>query len=138
MRRCSIKPYTHAKSSAAKWGGVPEDYLPIHQLMDSSKAALPDHRHRALTHNSWFVGVVLEQVFGVNLTNSEGHKVSVREIGEQHCLEDFGGIIPTAQDYLMAMDYQKWMGGKGLPPSQDRIKQTERKTVIDIRKLLTE
>ncbi len=28
------KPYIHALSSAKKFGGKPEDYLEIHQLMD--------------------------------------------------------------------------------------------------------
>lgn len=56
-------PVTHAESSVRKWGGRVEDYLPIHDLMDSSKAAFPDNRHRALTHNSWFIFVV-EKVFG--------------------------------------------------------------------------
>jgi len=31
------KPWIHAKNSARKFGGVPEDYLPIHNLMDSSQ-----------------------------------------------------------------------------------------------------
>lgn len=115
------KPYTHALSSARKWGGVAEDYLEIHQFMDSSKGAFPDNRHRCLTHNSWFLSVVLERVFGVNLTNSEGKRVSVREIGEQHCLEDFGGFIPTPQDFLEGMEYHQWMNAKGTPPSHRKI-----------------
>lgn len=48
------KPYIHAISSAKRFGGKPEDYIEIHNLMDSSKGAIPDNRHRALTHNSWF------------------------------------------------------------------------------------
>jgi hypothetical protein len=46
------KPYRHAVSSAKKWGGVPEDYLPVHDLFDSSKAVIADNRHRAFTHHS--------------------------------------------------------------------------------------
>ena len=34
-----MKPFIHARSSAAKFGGKPEDYLPVHDLMASSKAA---------------------------------------------------------------------------------------------------
>lgn len=56
-------PVTHAESSARRFGGVPEDYLEIHDLMDSSKSAFPDNRHRALTHNNWFFFVV-EKIFG--------------------------------------------------------------------------
>lgn len=54
------KPYIHAESSARRFGGVPKDYLEIHNIMDSSKAVFADNRHRALTHNSWFIGHILE------------------------------------------------------------------------------
>jgi len=112
------KPYIHAISSARKYGGIPEDYLEIHNLMDSSKATIADSRHRVLTHTAWFVGFILERVFGTTLTNSDGRTVSVRDIGEQHILEDFGGrFIPTAQDYLQEMEFMEWMlAGKGKPP----------------------
>jgi hypothetical protein len=117
------KPYIHAKNSARKWGGKPEDYLPIHDFMDSSKSTLPDWRHRALTHTSWFLSTVLEKVFGHNITNSDGKEVSVRDIGEQHCMEDFGGVIPSAEDFLSEMELKDWMGGKGKPPSQRKAVQ---------------
>jgi hypothetical protein len=42
--------YHHALSSAKKWGGVAEDYLPLHQWFDESKAITADFRHRALRH----------------------------------------------------------------------------------------
>jgi len=42
------KPFIHAESSVKRWGGKPEDYIEIHNLMDSSKGAIADHRHRAL------------------------------------------------------------------------------------------
>lgn len=55
------KPHIHAVSSAKHYGGSPDDYLDIHQFMDSSKGAIADNRHRALTHNSWFLSVVLSE-----------------------------------------------------------------------------
>ena len=45
-------PYHHALSSAKKWGGAPEDYLPIHSWFDESKAITADFRHRALRHHA--------------------------------------------------------------------------------------
>lgn len=103
------KPYVHAKSSARKWGGEPSDYLRIHDWFDQTKSHFPDVRHRALLHSSF--GIYLaEQVFGHNVTNSAGREVSVRDIGEQHVLEDLG-TIPTVQDYLSQMALQTWMGG---------------------------
>ncbi len=96
--------------------------------MDSSKGAIADNRHRALTHNAWFLSVVLERVFGVSRINSEGKSYSVREVGEQHVLEDYGKrFIPTAQDFLQEMEMCSWMeNGKSMPPSAARL---ERKTI---------
>jgi hypothetical protein len=118
------KPYIHALSSTKKFGGKPEDYLEIHNLMDSSKACMCNNLHRALTHNSWFVGTILEKVFGTTIVNSDNKKISVRDIGEQHVAEDFGGkYIPTAQDFLMEMEMKEWMNGKGAPPSYNKIEK---------------
>ncbi len=116
------KPIQHARSSAKQWGGTPEDYLPIHNLLDSSKGAFSDLRHRALTHNSWFITTILEQIFGTTLKNSDGRKISVRDIGEQHVMEDFGGkFIPSAQDYLGEIEFHDWMNnGDGEPPSRKK------------------
>jgi hypothetical protein len=122
------KPYIHAISSAKKFGGVPEDYLAIHDFMDSSKGTIADSRHRALTHNAWFLSVILEKVFGHNVTNSNGRLVSVRDIGEQHILEDYGGrFIPSAQDFLQEIEIKEWMvQGKGAPPSFAKLVPKER------------
>lgn len=113
------KPYIHSLSSAKKFGGKPEDYIEIHNFLDSSKGVIADSRHRALTHTSWFLSVVLERVFGVVITNSIGKQVSVRDVGEQHILEDFAGrFIPSAQDYLEGMEFKEWMlRGHGEVPS---------------------
>jgi hypothetical protein len=129
------KPWIHAVSSAKKFGGLPEDYIKIHNLMDSSKGTIADSRHRALTHNAWFVGTILEQIFGVTFQNSDGMTVSVRDIGEQHVLEDYRmRFIPSAQDYLQEMEVKEWMvAGKGKPPSSAErlIKRPRRERKID-------
>lgn len=125
------KPWIHAESSARRFGGKPEDYIEIHNLMDSSKGAIADNRHRALTHNSWFLSVILERIFGVTITNSAGRRISVRDIGEQHILEDFGKrFIPSAQDYLAEMEFKDWMqNGQGTPPSFARLGRRKTKTI---------
>ncbi len=132
------KPYIHAVSSAKRYGGKPEDYIEIHNLMDSSKGAIADNRHRALTHNSWFLSVILEKIFGVTITNSEGGVVSVRDIGEQHILEDFRGrFIPTPQDYLQEMDFKDWMqNGNGYPPSSRKIEENKKADKNSIKDIL--
>lgn len=117
------KPYFHAQSSAKKYGGVWEDYMEIHEFMDSSKAAFPDNRHRALTHNAWFIGVVLPRVFGETFRRKSDNKVvCTRDIGEQHCLEDYKfKFIPSAQDFLQEMEFLPWMqNGMGEVPSSHK------------------
>jgi hypothetical protein len=120
-----MKPMVHAVSSVRKWGGHPDDYMPIHNMMDSSKGTIADSRHRALTHNTWFIGPdgPLEKMFGYEIINSDGRRVSVRDIGEQHVLEDFGNrFIPSAQDYLQEIEMKEWMiAGKGNPPSFAKV-----------------
>lgn len=120
-----MKPHIHAESSAKRFGGLADDYLRIHQLLDSSKGTFADNRHRALTHNAWFISEILPLIFGDTITNSNGKKVSVREIAERHVLEDYRGrFIPTAQDWLAEIEFHDWMqNGNGLPPSAKKLKQ---------------
>lgn len=127
------KPVVHAESSARRYGGVAEDYLPIHDFMDSSKGAIGDNRHRALTHTTWFLSNVIERVFGHTITNSNGRKVSTRMIAEDHVLEDYGGrFIPTVQDFFVGMEYAAWMnnGRDGLPPSFKKV--AEKRKVVEL------
>ena len=104
-----MKPFLHGKVSVKKWGGSCEDYQKIHDFLDSSKAHFPDMRHRALLHSSFGI-YICEQVFGINITNSDGALVSVRDIAEQHVIDDMGRI-PTVQDYLQDMPFYSWLGG---------------------------
>jgi hypothetical protein len=104
-----MKPHLHAKNSVNKHGGVLEDYLAIHDFIDSSKIAVPDMRHRAMLHSAWGVYLV-ERVFGTLIVNSDGKKVSTRDIAEEHVIDDLG-FIPTMQDYLQHMTLEPWMGG---------------------------
>lgn len=98
--------YTHARSSAKKFGGVPEDYLAIHNWFDETKSAMADFRHRALRHHC--LGIFwAEEKFGVVIQNSDGKIVPVRVIGEQHVKEDCG-FIPTVQDWLKGIPSQPW------------------------------
>ena len=103
-----MKPLLHAKSSARKYGGNWEDYIEIHNFLDSSKAHFPDMRHRAILHNS-FGCYIAEKVFGYFILNSEGKEVSVRDIAEDQIIEDIGRI-PTVQDYLAGMPMYSWLG----------------------------
>jgi hypothetical protein len=104
-----MNPYHHAVSSARRYGGTPEDYQPIHDWFDASKAFMADFRHRALRHHA--EGIFLcEAIHGHTLSNSEGRIIPVRWIGEQHVKEDLG-FIPTAQEWLKNIRGAPWMVG---------------------------
>jgi hypothetical protein len=114
-------PLKHAQSSARKFGGKPEDYLPIHNWFDESKAFLADFRHRALRHHA--EGIFLaEKLFGAAIVNSDGKQVPVRYVGEQHVKEDLGRI-PTAQDWLSEIKPRRWMNGQRLHEETPTIKE---------------
>lgn len=103
----------HARSSARKWGGTPEDYIAIHEFIDGTKRTFGDIRHRALMHNTWGVWVC-QEVFGRVIEVKKNNKtveVAVREIAEKHIIEDLGRI-PSVGDWLDNMEIKTWMGGK--------------------------
>jgi hypothetical protein len=104
-----VKPWNHSRASAKRWGGVIEDYLPIHDFIDSTAAHHADMRHRAILHNTYGI-FICERVFGHNITNSAGKEVSVRDIAMHHIIEDLGRI-PAITDYLQGMPIYDWIGG---------------------------
>jgi hypothetical protein len=107
-----INSWYHAVSASHKWGGKPEDYLPIEEFIDSSKQVFGDARHRALYHHT--LGVFLcERVFGKVLSiekNNNTIQVPVRLIAERHIIEDLGWL-PSPKDYIDGMPLKPWMSG---------------------------
>ena len=99
--------FHHAQSSARKFGGQPEDYQPIHDWFDATKECFADFRHRALRHHSQGI-FEAERQFGHAITNSDGRRVPVRLIAEQHVREDCGRI-PSVQDWLSRLMPEAWM-----------------------------
>ena len=103
------KALIHARSSAKRWGGVPEDYLAIHEKMDSTKAAHAEMTHRCVFHSAFGI-FLIEDIFGRTLTNGDGREVHTRDIAEQHVLEDLG-CIPSLSDWLREIPTKPWMAG---------------------------
>ena len=103
-----MKPLVHAMISAKKFGGVSEDYQEIHDFFDWSKIAYPHMKHRAILHNSF--GIYLaERIFGTYIVNADGKKVSVRDVAEQHVMDDLG-FIPTLENWLEHLNLaEPWM-----------------------------
>jgi len=123
------KPHIHALQDVKNFGGVVDDYIEIHSLMDSGKGALADNRGRAWSHNAHFIYDVLPRIFGTTITNSDGKVVSVSQIGENHVLMDFRGkFIPTLQDWMEETPIRPWMNNASLndyPPSQRQIRNDD-------------
>lgn len=119
-------PLIHSRSSVRLWGGVEEDYLLLHNKMDCSKAYFSDNRHRTLTHTMFWIFEVMIPIFGEYIVNSDGKKVSVKDICEYHILEDYGKrFIPNVSDFLNEMEVKSWMAnGVGEPPdSQKKLRK---------------
>ncbi len=105
-------PIEHAKSTARRFGGKPENYIAIHDWFDESKSYVSGFRHRALRHHA--EGIFLaERIFGRSIINSEGREVPTRYIGEQHVQEDLGRI-PSFQDWIAELPVRPWMYGQRL------------------------
>jgi primase-polymerase (primpol)-like protein len=99
-------PFKHAENSVDKWGGCIDDYLPIHNFLDSTKLHLATWQHRAILHNTFGVGIC-EQIFGSVINNSDGKNVEVRYIAIKHIEEDCG-IVPTIEQWLNDLKPKKF------------------------------
>jgi len=103
-------PVFHAETSVRLFGGTVEDYLPIHNFFDDTKAHYGCIRHRALRHHS--LGLFQAELeFGpyiVVVENGREKRVPTRYVGEGHLVEDVG-FIPSVQDWLNHINVQDWM-----------------------------
>ena len=104
------KAYIHAQSSVKRFGGRVEDYIAIHERIDSTKSAHAEVTHRCVFHSAFGI-YIIEEIFGRFITNSDGKQVFVRDIAEQHVLEDLG-FIPSLSDWLKEMPAAPWMAGQ--------------------------
>lgn len=112
-----MHPTQHAETSVKLWGGKVDDYLPIHDWIDATKELFADFRHRALRHHSHGI-FEAERKFGPSIINSDGKRVPVRYVAEQHVKEDCGGRIPTVADWLSKIPPESWMSrGYKIEPS---------------------
>jgi hypothetical protein len=123
-------PLIHSKSSVKRWGGKVDDYLPIHELIDSPKSTMNNNSSRLLTHNTWFAYTIIPKVFGYNITNSDGKSVDTVDIAMLHIAEDFRmKFVPTPQDYLQHLEVQPWMNN-GIKVLENEESQSIVKTLI--------
>lgn len=100
-------PLVLARETARRYGGRPEDYLPLHRFLDETKAHFPDPRHRAMRHHGAGIreGVAL---FGETMVNADGEEVAVEKVLELHLLLELDRI-PTVEDWLLRIRPAPWM-----------------------------
>ena len=104
-------PMLHAKSSVKKFGGKVEDYIHIHNWFDETKAWYGHSNHRIFRHHSEGI-FECQKVFGETFVNSDGTIVYTRYVGEQHVREDCSNYIPSAKEWLKAIENKErpiWM-----------------------------
>lgn len=104
-----MKPLIHSKNHAKDFGGTWENYIQVDDFIDSSKATHASMKHRCILHSAFGIYIV-EKVFGTAIKNSDGLLVSVRDIAENHILQDLG-FIPSTDDWLGNLTLQSWMLG---------------------------
>lgn len=100
-----MNPRQHCRISVRRWGGVENDYHPIHSFIDSTKSLCADARHRIL-HTHWAIQHIIVPIFGHTLVNADGKHVDVKDLCERdHLLADFGNrFIPTLNDFVSAIE----------------------------------
>src|SRR5947208_14475280 len=77
-----MRPFQHAMSSASRFGGRWQDYLAVHELIDSTKACCADPRHRMVLHSVDFGAAVVRVAFP--------DRRDTDAIVRQHVVEDLG------------------------------------------------
>lgn len=104
--------FRHARASVKRYKGKIEDYLDIHQFLDSAKIAHGSIRHRAILHNT-FGTFLVEKIFGVTRINSDNIEYSTRKIAEEHIIEDLQtSEIPSLDRWISKLPVEDWMYGK--------------------------
>lgn len=92
-----MKPLQHAQISQKKHGGKWQDYIEIHNFLDSSKAACAHFKHRFFLHHAEGIELGIK-IFGQNLVNSEGKSIATRQLLTEHLIEDVGKVV-TVEDW---------------------------------------
>lgn len=94
-----MDPQRHAKLSASRRGGTPDDYAALHAFFDTTKELCSDNRHRLL-HNLWGIRRVILPLFGPAIGSAATKDVCETD----HVMADFGGkYLPTLADFTGAI-----------------------------------
>jgi hypothetical protein len=83
----------------------------MHNWLDETKSWVCHSTHRMFRHHAEGI-FEMEKIFGSYFINSDGHTVYTRYVGEQHVREDCNGYVPTAKEWLNAIESNErplWM-----------------------------
>ncbi|MBA3633315.1 MAG: hypothetical protein H0W58_11000 [Acidobacteria bacterium] len=97
-----MKPLQHAQISQKNYGGKWQDYIEVHNFLDSSKATCAHFKHRFLLHHAEGIELGV-RILGETLTNSENKIIETRRLLTDHLIEDVGRIVSVedwARDLL--------------------------------------
>lgn len=87
-----MKPLQHAQISAKTYGGQWQNYIEVHNFLDSSKAAGAHFKHRFLLHHAEGIELGV-RIYGEVLTNSENKQIKTKRLLIDHLIEDVGSIV---------------------------------------------
>lgn len=83
-----MRPWQHARASAARGGRAWSEDLAIHEFMDCTKASLADLRHRMVLHNCDLGPALAARAF-------PGYS-QAESIAREHAREDLGADVPLS------------------------------------------
>ncbi len=102
-----MKSIIHSNRSANMFGGSPENYLPIHEIIDWQKLFVtPLVFGRFFLHHVDIGLPIIESIFGKGLSVTKTpmklfkYHTEVRYVFLQHIFEDFGGIVTFKNHWL--------------------------------------
>jgi len=110
IKQSHVTVEEHADKSVARYGGLADDYWPIHEWFHKPYSFLPQFKARFFLYHSQGI-FTCEEVFGAVIRNSQNFVVPVRAIAEMHVLTELGQI-PTATNWLSAIVAEPWMRSK--------------------------
>ena len=90
-----MRPWHHARATAAATNRSWTDDLEIHEFLDLSKLAFPDLRHRIILHSSDFGAALTALAFP--------HRPDAAAIARDHIRQDIGRDI-TLREWLIQCD----------------------------------
>ena len=98
----------HCQRSQASFGGIWEDYLPLHKELNAPRDVLADQRSQRVLHNAWGIALLVRLQGDIWTRPSDGCALPVRPVLEEHVRHDLGHI-PSLQESIAGIAIEPWM-----------------------------